>query len=119
MYIPGAEPRIDTLNLDYKRALEAARYPNFSKDCPKLAIGHIFDRLKPKILKEKMEDEFEKQYAKGLRKKCFRIFLAVMIKLSDTVEKSLPRRHTSRTVEKDDLRHLIDEKGSQMKNKKK
>ena len=49
--IPGAEPRIDTLLLDYKRALESAGYSTFTADCPKLAIAHIYERLKPQILK--------------------------------------------------------------------
>ena len=87
MNIPWAEPRIDIIILDYKRALEAAGYPNFSKDCPKLVIRHIFDWIKPQILKEIMEDEFEKQDSKALRKKCFITFLSVLTRLADTVEK--------------------------------
>ena len=67
--IPGAELRIDTLLLDYKRALESAGYSTFTADCPKLAIAHIYERLKPQILKEMIQDEFDKQDSKGLRKK--------------------------------------------------
>ena len=66
--IPGAEPRIDTPLLDYKRALESARYSTFTADCPKLAIAHVYERLKPQIPKEMIQDEFDKQDSKGSRK---------------------------------------------------
>ncbi len=56
MSISGAEDRSNILLLDYKRALESAGYGKFPLECPKLAIRHIHERLKPPILKEMVED---------------------------------------------------------------
>ncbi|CAN8069119.1 unnamed protein product [Agarophyton chilense] len=92
MSILGAEPGIDTLVLAYKRALEASGYSNFTRECPKIAIGHIHDRLKPSILKDMMEDEFEKQHSKGLHKKDFRYFISELVRLAEIVEKTSSRR---------------------------
>lgn len=95
MSIPGAEPRIDSLVLDYKRALEASGYSNLPKECPKIAIKHIFDRLRSTILRGMMEDEFENQNSKGLHKKCFRYFIAELARLAEIVEKTNSRRSVS------------------------
>lgn len=115
MHVPGAEPRVDTLLLDYKRALEAAGYSGFPIDCPKLAIGHIMDRIKPPLLKEMMIDECEKQDSKGLRKKNFRYFIKELVRLATIVEKTSRRSsHTDANPPK-----TKDEKSGRSKTKPK
>ncbi len=101
MSISGAEDRSNTLLLDYKRALESAGYGKFPLECPKLAIRHIHERLKPPILKEMVEDEFEKQETKGLRKKDFYYFISEVVRLPETVEKTHIRRKPYRPERKE------------------
>lgn len=114
MSIPGAEPRVDSLLLDYKRALESAGYSAFPADCPKLAIKHIMDRIKPPLLKDMMEDEFEKQDSRGLRKKNFDYFISELVRLAKIVEKTSSRRHQQVGEDK----HK-DDKGSKTKDRNK
>lgn len=98
MSITGAEPRIDNLWLDYKRALESAGYPSFPYGCPKIAIGHIYDKLRPPLLKEMMAEEFEKPDAKGLQKKDFVYFIKEVVRVAQDVERTCFRRPAFHSV---------------------
>lgn len=89
---PGAEPRIITLGIDYKQALEFAGYPNFPQNCSKLVIGYIFDRPKPPLRKVMMAEEFEKQDSSGLRKRDFRSSFKKVVRAAQDDERANARR---------------------------
>lgn len=91
----GAEARIDTPLLDYKRSVEAAGCSNFAQECPKLVIRHIFEPLKPQLLKDLIEDELEKQDPERLRSNKFRYFISEVVRLADVVENTSTWRNQS------------------------
>jgi len=88
MNVPGAENRIDTLVWDYLKVLEDSGFEDFPEKCPKLAIGHIYDRIKPPLLKQMMKDEFDLQDKNHLRNKDFYVFIKELVKLGKAVEKT-------------------------------
>jgi len=95
MNVSSAENRIDVLVLDYINALESAGFGSIRTDCPKLAIGHTYERLKPPLLKELVDDEFKKYEKNGLRKEDFNFFIAELVKLAKIAERTGAGRRNS------------------------